>query len=50
MNDAQRAEYLDNVTAKADEFLDDAVARGEAFTEGLCSWAIDRALEIVPQP
>lgn len=29
----------------ADTFMDEALAKGDPFTEGLCSWAIDRALE-----
>ena len=27
----------------ADKYLDQAMSRGEAFSEGLCNWAINKA-------
>ena len=47
MNEQQREEWQERVSDLADEILDEAIANGEAFTEGLCNWAMNRALEQV---
>jgi hypothetical protein len=31
------------ITDLADKYMDRALSRGEAFTEGLCNWAINKA-------
>tara|TARA_R110000796_G_scaffold168875_1_gene285784 strand:+ start:633 stop:779 length:147 start_codon:yes stop_codon:yes gene_type:complete len=32
-----------DITELADKYLDKALAQGDAFTEGLCNWAINKA-------
>lgn len=52
MNNAQRTEiYQIAVSDLADELLDRELAKGEAFSEALCNWAISQAeQQIVGRP
>jgi hypothetical protein len=43
--DRARHEHQEALSDLADKYIDEAMRRGEVYTEGLCNWAIDRALE-----
>ena len=45
MNQEQRLVKQEQIDALADKYLDRALAQGDAFTEGLCNWAINQALQ-----
>ena len=47
MTDAQREEKQIKISDLAEKFLDEAIAKGESFSEGLCSWAVAKAERIV---
>ena len=49
MSPAKRQDYHERVSNRADEILDEALRKGEAFTEGLTNWAINQAMrEVTP--
>ena len=48
--EAIREQYHQNISDLADELMDKAMARGEAFTEALCNWAISQAEQTIPKP
>jgi hypothetical protein len=41
--EAKREAYQITVSDLADEYLDEAIASGEVFSEALCNWAISKA-------
>jgi hypothetical protein len=41
-------EWQDALFALADKLLDEALADGEAFSEGLCNWATHQAEQQIP--
>ena len=43
MTESQREEKQQRICDLADDLLDGAIARGEAFSEGLCNWAVTKA-------
>lgn len=50
MTDQQFIEFQEAVSDLADEILDAAIARGEAFSEGLCNWAVSQAEQQIQRP
>jgi hypothetical protein len=40
----QRFEKWEAINELADKYFDAAIKRGEAFTEGLSNWAMDKAV------
>jgi hypothetical protein len=51
MTDLQREEKrqdkMEAISNLADKFLDEAAAKGEPFSEGLCNWAINKAEQTI---
>lgn len=45
--EAIREEKMREISDLADKFMDEASAKGEPFSEGLCNWAINKAERIV---
>lgn len=43
MTDEQRADKLEQISDLADKYLDEAIRNGDAFSEGLCNWATNKA-------
>jgi len=43
MTPAERQEHQEKISDLADKYLDQAIAKGEAFSEGLCNWAVNKA-------
>lgn len=50
MNEQAREQYQIDVSDLAVRILDEALAKGEAFTEGLCNWAIAEAERQIEKP
>ena len=48
MQEDQRLDYQQRVSDLAEQILDQALANGEAFSEGLCNWAISQAEQKTP--
>jgi hypothetical protein len=46
----ERLEYQERLSDRADQILDAAIARGEPFTEGLSTWAVEEALREIGHP
>jgi len=49
MTDYELEQRQIKISDLADKYLDQALANGEAFTEGLCNWAINKAEQEVTQ-
>ena len=43
MTDQQREAKQEAISDLADKYLDEAMRQGDAFSEGLCNWAINKA-------
>ena len=43
MDEQQREQQQRAICELAEKYLDDALAAGKAFTEGLCNWAVNKA-------
>lgn len=43
MTDSQREQKHISISDLAEKYLEEALAQGHPFTEGLCSWAISKA-------
>jgi hypothetical protein len=45
MEEWEREEKMEKLTELADQYVDQAMANGEPFSEGLCNWAMNKALQ-----
>ena len=43
MNPAKYIDKQEKIADLADKYLDEAIAKGESFSEGLCNWASHKA-------
>ena len=43
MNSAKYIEKQEKIADLAEKYLDEAIAKGESFSEGLCNWASHKA-------
>jgi hypothetical protein len=43
MSEQQREAKQQAICDLADKYLDDALANGDGFSEGLCNWAVNKA-------
>jgi hypothetical protein len=50
MTDEKWIEYQEQVAEMAEKILDKEIAKGEAFSEGLCNWATHQAEQRIPRP
>ena len=44
MEEWEREEKLERLSELADTYVDAEMAKGQPFSEGLCNWAMDKAL------
>jgi len=45
MEECKRLEKQEQISDLADQYIDQALANGEPFSEGLCGWAMNKALQ-----
>ena len=43
-------EWQMKISERADSLVETAIENGQAFTEGLCNWAINQALREISKP
>ena len=45
MEESKRLEKQEQISDLADQHIDQALANGEPFSESLCDWAVNKALQ-----